>query len=224
MRIGNLFSSRKSKLSPSEARKARSIERLRSEAVPLIEHLPALEEEQDTHRRTSAEVALRALGAMIAAVKGETRDEELIEKVIGQYDAEDLFSPAERAFIHGPASSDSQFIQFTWRYEAAFVLLWATGFYPALPYPSDIVDVPDMAGLFSQLGREGLIDKAVLRPQSELLDAADLTYRYHWAVRNARLVGRAVPSNLDPGVVSERHYALNWLVGPSEWDNVSTDT
>jgi uncharacterized protein DUF4272 len=32
--------------------------------------------------------------------------------------------------------------------------------------------------------------------------------------------------NLDSGVVYERHYALNWLIGymGREWDDVTTDT
>jgi len=70
------------------------------------------------------------------------------------------------------------------------------------------------------------LKKAKLRPQSELLDAADLIYRYHWAVVNARTKNEAGPANLDSGVVMERHYVLNWLIqnGNQEWDNISTDT
>ncbi len=68
--------------------------------------------------------------------------------------------------------------------------------------------------------------QAKLRPQAELLDAADLIYRTHWAVRQARLDGEPSPAGLDPGVVHERHYALNWLIGYAgqAWDDMSTDT
>ena len=43
---------------------------------------------------------------------------------------------------------------------------------------------------------------------------------------DARISGRQPPAGLDPGVVYERHYALNWLIRYSdqEWDDISTDT
>ena len=58
------------------------------------------------------------------------------------------------------------------------------------------------------------------------LRQADLIYRYHWAVTNARLKGQRAPAALDPGVTQERHHALNWLIGYNEQDcdHVSTDT
>ena len=67
---------------------------------------------------------------------------------------------------------------------------------------------------------------ARLRPPAELLDAADLLYRYHWAVRDARIDGRPAPVGLDPSVVVEWHYALNWLIGYGDaaWDEITTDT
>jgi hypothetical protein len=67
---------------------------------------------------------------------------------------------------------------------------------------------------------------ATLRPVAEVLDEADLIYRYDWAVVDARINNKPVPLGVDPGVVQERHYALNWLIGymDQDWDDVSTDT
>ena len=106
------------------------------------------------------------------------------------------------------------------------MLLWALGIYPDIGRPDTITDVPLLAATLRDLGPEGLRAKARLRPQSQLLDATDLMYRYHWAVVQARLDGLPVPSGLDPGVVYERHYALNWLIGYMDqaWDDISTDT
>ena len=55
--------------------------------------------------------------------------------------------------------------------------------------------------------------------------AGDRIYRYHWAVRDARIRGESV-DGLDAGVVVERHYALNWLIGylDQAWDDITTDT
>ncbi|HEX6611164.1 MAG TPA: DUF4272 domain-containing protein [Hyphomicrobiaceae bacterium] len=49
-------------------------------------------------------------------------------------------------------------------------------------------------------------------------------YRYHWAVRDASINGRPSPADLDPGIVMERHHALNWLIGYIDADDVTTDT
>ncbi len=73
---------------------------------------------------------------------------------------------------------------------------------------------------------DGFLKNASLRAQGEILDAADLVCRYHWAIVNARVNDREPPSGLDSSVVIERHHALNWLMGymNQEWDDVSTDT
>ena len=70
------------------------------------------------------------------------------------------------------------------------------------------------------------IKDAKLRPIGELLDETDLIYRYHWAVVDARLKQKEAPAKLDGGVIQERHYVLNWLVGymNQAWDDISTDT
>ena len=69
------------------------------------------------------------------------------------------------------------------------------------------------------------IETAQLRSVSEILDETDRIYRIHWAVREAQLKEQPVPAGLDPDVVWERHYALNWLTWyADEWDDVTTDT
>jgi len=74
-------------------------------------------------------------------------------------------------------------------------------------------------------GADRLIDEGRPRPAGEILDALDLHYRLHWAVRQARLDKRE-PAGLDGGVILERHHALNWLVRfeESDWDDVDTPT
>lgn len=74
--------------------------------------------------------------------------------------------------------------------------------------------------------REQIFDDTKLRSSHEILDEADLILRMHWAIVDARINNREVPGGLDGGVVYERHYALNWLIGyfDQPWDEVSTDT
>lgn len=43
---------------------------------------------------------------------------------------------------------------------------------------------------------------------------------------DARVGGKPAPKGLHPGIVYERHYALNWLIGYAGlgWDDLRTDT
>lgn len=210
----------------AEDRKARSVAVLQAEEVPFIDWLPVIETEAETTRRSEEEVARRTIALAIVAVRGETRDYALGQSLLNQFGAHDFLSPAEAAFMADEDPSEQDYINFIWRYEGVHVLLWALGIFEDLGRPDGIADVPRIAATLRDLGTDGLIEQARLRPQSELLDAADLIYRYHWATVDARLNGRDAPAGLDPSVVYERHYALNWLIGygGQAWDDISTDT
>jgi hypothetical protein len=210
----------------AEARKARSIAALEAAAVPVLPSLPVIETAATSLRRSEEEVARRMIALAIVAVKGETGDHEMGLGLIEQFGAADFLSPKEAAFMADPQPSDFDRVQFSWRYEGVWVLLWALNLIDDPGPPSDIADVPRLAELLRDLGTEGVLAKARLRSQAELLDAADLIYRQHWAVRQAELDGEPPPPGLDPGVVLERHYALNWLIGYMDqaWDDISTDT
>jgi len=207
-------------------RKARSIAVLEAEGVPYLDSLPMIETEAGSLRRSEEEVVRRTIALAIVAVKGETGDAVLADGLVEQFGAEGYFSPAEQAFIDDRAPSQFDRVQFSWRYEGVEVMLWALGIYDDLPRPDGIMDVPRMAETLRTLGDEGLRERARLRPQAELLDAADLIYRYRWAVRQADLDGAEAPAGLMPGVVWERHHALNWLIGCCglAWDEVDTST
>lgn len=207
-------------------RKQRSISILKAENVKFIEHLPVIETESESKRRTTEEVAQRAIALAIVAVKGEGIEQQIIDKLVKDYSAESLFTPKEKAFIRNPNPSLQERAQFSWRYEAYWLMLWSLGYVNTLKRPDSICDVPKAVAFLRDNGRDGFIKKARLRSQKEILDAADLIYRYHWAMTDARINSKDKPAGLDPGVVLERHYALNWLIGymGQEWDDISTDT
>lgn len=210
----------------SLARKLRSIKRLKSEAVPVNEHLPAIEAESETTRRNDLEVALRAMALCAVALKGEGLESSRVDKIVQKFAIESALTPRERQFISDPNPSIDDRTQFIWRYECYWVMLWALRFVDELDRPEHICNVHQAVAILHEVGREGFSKKASLRPQAEILDEADLVYRYHWAVVDARINGRAAPAGLDGGVVMERHYALNWLIGYMDqaWDDISTDT
>jgi hypothetical protein len=207
-------------------RKAKSEAVLRQAEVCINQYLPVIETEAEARKRTKVEVAYRALALLAVAVKGEGLEQEMVERMKRDYGLASHLTPKEAAFVLDKNPSQHDRIQFSWRYEAAWVLLWALGYVEELEPPSMICDVPRAVSIMKERSAEQFIADARLRPLAQILDEADLIYRYNWAVVDARVNGDPPPSGLDPGVVQERHHALNWLIGymEQEWDDVSTDT
>jgi len=207
-------------------RKARSIAILVGQGVPYNDHLPVIETEAQSLRRSEDEVAERLIALTIVAVTADSADREFGKSLLAEFGAHGFLTPRERAFLSSEALDYDARVQFLWRYEAAHVLSWALGLEHEMLPPDRVIDVKDFVDTLRDLGTEGVLAEAILRPQAEILDAADLIYRYHWAVVDARINGRDVPPGLDGSVVYERHYALNWLIGylGQDWDNISTDT
>ena len=207
-------------------RKLRSERILRAEGVPVLATLPVIESAAEALKRSKEEVALRTLCILFVAAKGEGLGEELVEHLLESYELRPHLTPQELAFVLDNSPSQHDRIQFTWRHEAAWTLLWALGFVAQLGKPAQICDVEFAAGTMAKRTTSQFIEDSELRPIAEILDQADLIYRYHWAARNARIRGQPVPAGLDPGVTQERHHALNWLIGYNEeaWDDVTTHT
>jgi hypothetical protein len=208
-------------------RKLRSEEILRAEGVPVLASLPVIDSAAEALKRSKEKVALRTLCVLFVAAKGEGLGEDLVEQLLESYELRPHLTPEELAFVLDKSPSEYDRIQFTWRHEAAWTLLWALSFVDQLGQPAQICDVGFAASTMAKRTTSQFIEDSELRPIAEILDQADLIYRYHWAVRNAVTRGQEVPAALDPGVTQERHHALNWLIGYDDdkgWDNVPTHT
>jgi hypothetical protein len=207
-------------------RKLRSEALLRAEGVPFLAALPVIETTAEALQRSKEEVALRALCILIVAAKGEGLEDETVERVLESYELRPHLTPKELAFVLDNSPSQHDRVQFIWKREAAWTLLWALGFVAQLGKPVRPCDVKFAVSTMTETTTAQFIENSELRSIADILDQADLIYRYHWAVRNARLKGQQIPADLHPDVTEERHYALNWLIGYLEqaWDDVSTDT
>ena len=207
-----------------QQRKARSISILKSQQIPYTDHLPNEIYEQAT--------TLFAVAVYSEVLLSETpdRNEALayFQKMDEIYGIQSQLSAAEKAYITNPQPEEQECIQFLWRYECCAVLLWAAGIIEELPYPSDICDVPVIAGIFWQhQGMEELLAKGIPRTREEILDAADLNFRYDWACVDARIHQQDAPASLDGGIVMERHYVFNWIIGANQgadWDHIQPAT
>lgn len=207
------------------ARKTRSEEVLSKTGVRINTWLPVLEDESQAVVPAAETIADRLLALTLVAAKGEGLDQSIIQEIVEDKDARRRFSPNETAFIDDPEPSQHDMIQFIWRYEAAWVMLWALKLVDEpLSAATGICDVPRLCEIVRD---EPDLAKNGVRPVSEILDEADLIYRRHWATRQSSLDGVPSGGDLEPGVVMERHYALNWLIGTygdCGWDDIGTDT
>jgi Domain of unknown function (DUF4272) len=208
------------------ARKQRSIDRLKAEGVWFIDHLPVIEDSQSALKRTAEEIAQRAVALHLVALKGEGLEEPIVQDLVEHFGAREFFTPEEKAFIENPAPGGHDRLQFSWRYEACWVLLWALGYIERLGFPDKNCDAPRSVQILADKTTADFAAGSKLRSLTEILDEADLTYRYSWAARNARLTEKDPPAGLDEEITVERHHAFNWLIGylEQEWDDITTDT
>lgn len=79
---------------------------------------------------------------------------------------------------------------------------------------------------FANVAVKEFISTAQRRSNDELFDMADILLNSHWEARDARIHNKLMPSNLDIGIIQERHHAINWVIGYDglPWDEVTTDT
>jgi Domain of unknown function (DUF4272) len=211
-------------------RKARNEGELARLGIRVPAMLPPVVGEDEVDLRQALEVAQRALALFVVAVRAESLaggDEIPIAELRQKRPAAfRTLTPHESSFLEAAAPEQQQIVNFAWRYEALFLLQWALGLAPDLPHPSRICDVRTVARTMLDISEEDFLTRAALRPTAALLDALDLHFRLHWAVRQARLDGKDGANGFDPGVIQERHHALNWLVRYEDagWDDVDTPT
>lgn len=207
-------------------RKARSEAILKSEGLPINPGLPVIGLDEGAGPRPLEEICYRALSLLPVAGRGCGLEPDDEAAMIENHDLRRHFTPAERAYIADPEPAEQARVQFCWRFESAWVLLWALGYVEeGLAPPRAVCDVQrayDTA--FSRPGA-AFVKEARPLPFSDVLDQADLAYRTHWAVRQLWLTGEGLPEGVNPSIVYERHYALTWLTeGGVAWDEVETDT
>ena len=151
--------------------------------MPYIEHLPRIESEVTVRRRTVEEIAWRAMAVGLAAVKGEGLEQPRVLEVLAQYQLEPHLTPAERRFLLDDGPSEFDRTNFTWKYEGYWVLLWALGYVADLGRPDHTCDVPTRRSSDGAADPQQFLADARRRDLVEIFDAADLAFRYHWAVR-----------------------------------------
>lgn len=193
--------------------------------IPVNPWLPRIETEEEVSIRTPGDVARRVIVLHVIASAAHDDDASEARKFLQAKGLWQSVTPNERRLFENDVA-DAERVRASWRVEAAWALLWALGKLPDLGWPQSTCGGPALRqALPTEDGIADFIDVATLRSPSEILDETDRIYRIHWAVRESILRNAVIPANLHPGVVAERHTALNWLTCyADEWDDVTADT
>ncbi len=208
-------------------RKSKSEKKLETLSVPINKFLPYVEAEKHIEIRSKEEIVNRIIPLTLAAAKALGAPADYLAETIKEFQAEALFTNEEQQFMNAATIQQEQDkINFSWKLECIWVMLWAIDLIPELGMADQTCDVDLLLDIVLKSSRRELLDQATVKPKHLILDELDFIYRAHWAVRDAQLNGTEVPAALDEGVVYERHYALNWLIHymNQTWDEISTDT
>jgi hypothetical protein len=209
----------------AEQRKLRSEEYLRSLGVPFNLKLPLVEDEGHAKLRPPKEVAEKAfvLYYLVSVAHGFDRNQ--VSSQLKEQNLWQSVSLKEKEFLGNNNLSHQDLVDASWRVEGLWILLWALGQISEVGAPSVECDPQTIQTILSTKDPSEFVGQAVLRSTSEILDETDLIYRIHWAVVDSRLNDQPTPDAFIPGIVYERHYALNWLTCYADnWDDITTDT
>jgi hypothetical protein len=209
-------------------RKNATEEKLSKVGVRTPKSLPPVLGDEEIQMRSPREVCDRIMGCFTAAVYAEGIASnrpiavgELKDKLPIGYKA---LTPNEKQFVEKIKPDKQAVVDHAWKYECVKVLLWCIGLDSGLGLPVKICDVSALAKrlLSKTAGDELRTAKFINR--GLILDELDLIFRLQWAAHDARVKKAKLPGGLDPGIIHERMYALNWITKfyDSEWDDIDT--
>lgn len=211
----------------AEERKEYSERFLKQKGVPVLDHLPLIDDYTDARFRDEKEVARKAvvLYGLIYVAHGDKTSKEIID-YFKKYRLWSSVSPDERQYLEKEDKTAKDNNPISWRMENLNVLLWALGNFDTLPFPTTICDFSRYENLPNlDADPTKWIESSTLRDKEDILNQTDLIYRIHWATREAGLKGKAMPAGISEDIVMERHFALNWLtMYADDWDEITTDT
>lgn len=207
-------------------RKNRSLEILKKENIPYIKHLRVLPDDEEIRLQSVEDVAKRAMALNLVARFADGESREWFAQKVEQYRLEDAITEQEQTFVDDDNPPDYIVILFSQRLEAFWTLAWALQLFDKLWRPDGFCNSEQAHEMLDSRSPDQFLLDAKLRAKSEIMDKLDLHFRYHWALVNAELYGNKPPKHLEPDVIYQRHFALNWLVqlDAENWDEVTTGT
>ncbi|OJJ14557.1 hypothetical protein BKI52_42795 [marine bacterium AO1-C] len=224
------FDASKEAATPAQKeRKTHNEEILQTHQIKVNQNLPVIADEESVQLRSPQAIAERvALLAVTNIVAFNQMTGEQATDYLKKFNLWDKATPKEVDFLQNP--TDERKAYETWKCEGIWTLLWALNVVPDLNFPDKLANLNDVPPAQYPIGpdknpNDFIAQIAEARSKAAILNANDLYYRINWACVDARLGGKEI-SQVNPGVVYERHYALNWLINyrNQPWDEVTCDT
>jgi hypothetical protein len=194
--------------------------------IKTADILPPVRGYSKPYARNASEVAARAiiLQGVVAVVYGVPA-----APVVKWFRAQRLWrnvTPQERDVLFASELPEASQLQFRWKQEAEWTLLWMIGKVESLGLPTRYCDtrrlVDEIIPPLGQSVRE-FITGAKLRSPGALLAEDDRTYDLWCRALAAQRDGEPLPTDLNLGVLRERRYAFEWMDGNQDWDEVTCD-
>lgn len=212
-----------------KSRKENNEKILESKGIKINKNLPCIESEAETTIRTPKEIAQRvSVLAMTNLVAFNSISPDEAIDYLQSYNLWDFVTEKEKEFLADP--TEDKKAQESWKCEGIWTLMWALKKVENLDFPDAFCNLENISAEDYPVGPDkdpnDFIDAIVsILSKSEILDANDLYYRYNWACVDERINGRQI-EGINPGIVYERQYALNWLINymDQDWDSISCDT
>ncbi|MEO8534909.1 MAG: DUF4272 domain-containing protein [Flavobacterium sp.] len=209
--------------------KARSEKILEERNIKINKHLPYIESENEVTIRTPKEIGERlCVLAMTNLVAFNSISGEEATKYLKEYNLWDSVTPDEKDFLANPTEERKS--NESWKCECIWVLMWVIKKMDDLGFPDECCSLNDIPADDYPVAPDKDPNDFInsiwqVRCKAEILATNDLYYRLDWACVDAR-INNLEMTEVHPGVVYERHYALNWLINyaDTEWDDVTCDT
>lgn len=212
-----------------KTRKLKSEKIIEDSKIKTNKNLPYIESEDSTIIRPVREIAQRvSILAMTNLVAFNTVSNLEVIEYLKKFGLWDFVTPKEKVFLANP-TEEAKNLE-TWKCEGIWTLMWALKKVDNLGFPNELCSLKNIAANDYPISEgkdpnDFINSVHEIRNKSEILDANDLYYRLDWACVDARIKNTTL-SKVNPGVVYERHYALNWLINymNQDWDDISCDT
>ncbi len=178
--------------------------------------------------RTAEEIARRAIVIQCVIAAGYGVSKKDIRKWLKEENLWEHVSPREQKFLLTSKPAKKDVYGATWRAECQVALLWSIQKINSLGNLCEHCNsgplVDAVPGLFT--ATSDFIESAVLCERKLIEDEFEKIYNAHCEVRQATGARMSVPDGMIPGIVQERHHAMNWIMGycGQDWDEIQTDT
>ena len=213
-------------------RKMRSINILQAQQIPYIDELPPIKSSYEITGKTIDEIAKRAIVLCICCnfasdiISNKKKryvkeSKKFFNKLLETFNVKDVMTKDEKLLFE--KMDKDLAIQISWQFESYVILLWTLGLIDEVTFPDTLVE-PDSvtAVVYACDSYREFLEKCKIRSIDEVLDLADLTYRYNWYCVESKINDEEPIMNAE--VVMERHRALNWLLSDEKWDKVEINT